>query len=116
MTNKLQDLIAQRAALDAQIATEKTAQLAVAADAAAQAFADAADAAAQAFADAGVSLDEGAAILLSRHKASEHRRKSAAKAPPKYRHTATGATWSGKGRKPHWFNAPESAGAVEHLG
>lgn len=105
MTNKLQDLIAQRAALDAQIATEKTAQLAVAADAAAQAFAD-----------AGVSLDEGAAILLSRHNASKHRRKSAAKAPPKYRHTATGATWSGKGRKPHWFNAPESAGAVEHLG
>ena len=68
MTNKLQDLIAQRAALDAQIATEKTAQLAVAADAAAQAFAD-----------AGVSLDEGAAILLSRHNASKHRRKSAAK-------------------------------------
>ena len=73
MTNKLQDLIAQRAALDAQIATEKTAQLAVAADAAAQAFAD-----------AGVSLDEGAAILLSRHNASKHRQ--GATEVPAHRH------------------------------
>lgn len=30
--------------------------------------------------------------------------------PPKYRDSATGATWTGLGKKPHWLKAAEAAG------
>ena len=35
----------------------------------------------------------------------------AAKVPPKYRNTATGDTWSGRGLQPNWLKAALAAGA-----
>ncbi len=35
---------------------------------------------------------------------------SGAKVPPKYRDPATGATWSGRGLKPRWLEAALAAG------
>lgn len=34
---------------------------------------------------------------------------AASKSPPKYRHPETGATWTGKGRKPEWIKAVQDA-------
>ncbi len=101
MNTQLQNLIAQRADLDAQIAAAKAAD-----------FHTAVQHAAHLFGEAGVPLDEAAAALLTLHNQSA--RPQRAKVAPKYRHRVTGATWTGRGKQPKWFAAAEQS-ALEHL-
>ena len=101
MNTQLQNLIAQRADLDAHIATEKAAH-----------FDAAMSSAVAILEDAGVPLDEAAAALLTLHNQSA--RPQRAKVAPKYRHRITGATWTGRGKQPKWFAAAEQS-ELEHL-
>ena len=100
MNTQLQNLIAQRADLDAQIAAAKAAD-----------FHTAVQHAAHLFGEAGVPLDEAAAALL---KFALLGRPQRAKFAPKYRHRVTGATWTGRGKQPKWFAAAEQS-ELEHL-
>lgn len=43
------------------------------------------------------------------------KRASGVKVAPKYRHKVTGATWSGRGKKPIWYASAEQSD-IEHLG
>lgn len=101
MSTALQNLIAQRADLDAQIAAAKAAD-----------FHTAVQSAANLFADACVPLDEAAAALLTLHNQSARPQRT--KVAPKYRHRLTGATWTGRGKQPKWFAAAEQS-ELEHL-
>ena len=101
MSTTLQDLVKQRADLDAQIEAAKAAD-----------FHTAVQHAAHLFGEAGVPLDEAAAALLTLHKQSA--RPQRAKVAPKYRHRLTGATWTGRGKQPKWFAAAEQS-EIEHL-
>ena len=101
MSTTLQNLIAQRADLDAQIEAAKAAE-----------FHTAVQHAAYLFGEACVPLDEAAAALLTLHNQSA--RPQRAKVAPKYRHRVTGATWTGQGRQPKWFAEAEQS-ALEHL-
>lgn len=101
MTAQLQNLLAQRAEIDAQIATEKAAH-----------FDAAMSGAVAILEDAGVALDEAAAALLTLHNQSARPRR--AKVAPKYRHRVTGATWAGRGKQPKWF-AEADQSEIEHL-
>lgn len=101
MNTQLQNLIAQRADLDAQIAAAKATYLHAAVQRAAYLFGE-----------AGVPLDEAAAALLTLHNQSS--RPQRAKVAPKYRHRPTGATWTGRGKPPKWFAAAEQS-ELEHL-
>lgn len=101
MSTTLQDLIAQRADLDAQIEAAKAAH-----------FNSAVQAAVDLFANARVPLDEAAAALLTLHNQSA--RPQRAKVAPKYRHRVTGATWTGRGKQPKWFAEAEQS-ELEHL-
>lgn len=101
MSTALQDLVKQRADLDAQIEAAKAAD-----------FHTAVQSAANLFADACVPLDEAAAALLTLHNQSA--RPQRAKVAPKYRHRVTGATWTGRGKQPKWFAAAEQS-ELEHL-
>lgn len=102
MTAQLQNLLAQRAEIDAQIATEKAAH-----------FGAAMSSTVAILEDACVPLDEAAAALLTLHNQSS--RPQRAKVAPKYRHRVTGATWTGRGKQPKWFAAAEQS-ELEHLG
>ena len=102
MNTQLQNLIAQRADLDAQIAAAKATY-----------FHAAVQRAAYLFGEAGVPLDEAAAALLTLHNQSA--RPQRAKVAPKYRHRVTGATWTGRGTQPKWFADAEQS-EIEHLG
>ena len=102
MTAQLQNLLAQRAEIDAQIATEKAAH-----------FDAAMSSAVAILEDAGVALDDAAAALLTLHNHSA--RPQRAKVAPKYRHRVTGATWTGRGKQPKWF-AEADQSEIEHLG
>lgn len=102
MSTTLQDLVKQRADLDAQIAAAKAAD-----------FHTAVQHAAHLFGEACVPLDEAAAALLTLHNQSA--RPQRAKVAPKYRHRVTGATWTGRGKQPKWFAAAEQS-ELEHLG
>ena len=99
MNTQLQNLIAQRADLDAQIEAAKAAD-----------FHTAVQHAAHLFGEAGVPLDEAAAALLTLHNQSA--RPQRAKVAPEYR--ATGLTWTGRGREPKWFAAAEQS-ELEYL-
>lgn len=101
MSTALQDLVKQRADLDAQIAAAKAVE-----------FHTAVQHAANLFAEACVPLDEAAAALLTLHNQSS--RPQRAKVAPKYRHRITGATWTGRGKPPKWFAAAEQS-ELEHL-
>lgn len=101
MTSQLQNLLAQRAEIDAQIATEKAAH-----------FDAAMSSAVAIFEDAGVALDEAAAALLTRYKRAARPKRN--KVAPKYRHRRTGATWTGRGKQPKWF-AEADQSEIERL-
>ena len=100
MSTTLQDLVKQRADLDAQIEAAKAAD-----------FHTAVQNAAHLFGEAGVPLDEAAAALLKFALLGHPQR---AKVAPKYRHRITGATWTGRGKPPKWFAAAEQS-ELEHL-
>ena len=101
MNTQLQNLIAQRADLDAQIAAAKAAD-----------FHTAVQHAVHLFGEAGVPLDEAAALLTLHNQSTRPQR---AKVAPKYRHRLTGATWTGRGKQPKWFAAAEQS-ELKHLG
>lgn len=102
MSTTLQDLVKQRADLDAQIAAAKAAD-----------FHTAVQHAAHLFGEAGVPLDEAAAALLTMHNQSA--RPQRAKVAPRYRHLPTGATWAGRGKRPKWF-AEAGPSEIEYIG
>lgn len=102
MSTTLQDLVKQRADLDAQIAAAKAAD-----------FHTAVQHAAHLFGEAGVPLDEAAAALLTLHNQSSRPQRT--KGAPKYRHLPTGATWTGRGKQPKWF-ADAGPNEIEYIG
>lgn len=101
MSTTLQDLVKQRADLDAQIAAAKAAH-----------FDTAMSGAVAILEDAGVALDEAAAALLTLHNTATRPKRN--KVAPKYRHRVTGATWAGRGKPPKWF-AEADQSEIEHL-
>ena len=104
MSTTLQDLVKQRADLDAQIAAAKAAH-----------FDTAMSGAVAILEDAGVALDEAAAALLTLHNtATRPKRNKRNKVAPKYRHRVTGATWTGRGKQPKWFAEAEQS-EIEYL-
>lgn len=54
---------------------------------------------------AGFALDEMAAALTTLHN---RRQRVGTKAPAKFRNTATGKTWSGRGKQPAWVGGEHS--------
>ncbi len=91
----LNELLAQKAALERQIADAQREERA-AAIAQIKAL----------MAQYGLTL----ADIGTRAAAPAPRRGGTAKVPPKYRDPATGATWSGRGLKPRWLEAALAAG------
>jgi DNA-binding protein H-NS len=98
--SNLSDLLAQRAALEQQIVEAQRAQRA---DAIAQIKALMTE---HGLTLADLGVRPGAAVASGTRKPA-----SAAKVPPKYRHPATGETWSGRGLQPNWLKAALAAGA-----
>jgi DNA-binding protein H-NS len=90
----IEDLLAQRAALDQKIEEARRQQKS---EAIAQVKA--------LMAEHGLTL----ADLGTRSAAAP--RKTARKVPPKYRHPDTGESWSGRGLQPNWLKAALAAGA-----
>ena len=54
---------------------------------------------------AGFALDEMVAALTTLHNRSQ---RAGTKAPAKFRNTATGKTWSGRGKQPSWVGGEHS--------
>lgn len=54
---------------------------------------------------AGFALDEMAAALTTLRN---RRQRAGTKAPAKFRNTATGKTWSGRGKQPSWVGGEHS--------
>lgn len=54
---------------------------------------------------AGFSLDEMAAALIALHN---RRQRVPTKVPAKFRNTATGKTWSSRGKRPAWIGGEHS--------
>ncbi len=96
MTKSLQDLIAQRDALEAQIEQTKQAELA----GAIQQVRDL-------MAEHGLTI----ADLTTKRGPKAGKSGEASKVAAKYLDKATGATWSGRGLKPKWLKAALDAGA-----
>lgn len=90
----LQDLIAQRAALDAQIAQTQASERA-----------DAIQKVRALMADHGLTIEDLGSRATKTGKFSE-----GSKVAAKYRDQETGATWSGRGLKPKWLTAKLAAG------
>ncbi len=96
-SEQLNVLIARRDVLDAQIKEAKVRETA-------QAFATVESA----LASVGITRAEAAAYFAAKP--------SGAKVAPKYRHVATGTTWTGRGKTPTWYTlAALGAGEIEHL-
>lgn len=91
--SNLQDLLTQKAALEAQIASlQSLARI----DGIAQVKA--------------LMTEHGLTIAdLSEHAPTGFRKAGASKVAPKYIHPATGQTWSGRGLMPKWLKASMSA-------
>lgn len=108
----LSELLAQKAALDAQIEAANAELL----TAQTQARQDALNRIVELALQFGISSDEIAARLKGgRGKAPKTPKGTAdasagAKVAPKYRDPATGNTWSGRGLKPRWLAAHIAAG------
>lgn len=102
MATLITALMEQRADLDARIAAAKEAELS-----------SAVQHAANVFGEAGVPLDEAATALLALHNKTAHPQR--AKVAPKYRHRVSGATWTGRGKRPKWFVEAEQS-EIEHIG
>ena len=90
----IQDLMAQRAEIDRQIAASK-AQIF---DAAIAEIVSSAEA-------AGIALDELIAALQTRVKKRSVKKPARKPVVAKYAQVGGGATWSGRGVKPQWFKA-----------
>lgn len=86
----VQELLAQKAALDAQIAKAK-----------ADSFTDMIDSLIVVCNDHGFGLDEVASALISAHNKRLPKKRN--KGMAKWSYLPTGATWTGRGRKPKWF-------------
>lgn len=95
-TTSLKDLIAQRDALDAQIAQTKQLELA---------------GAIQQVRDLMEQYGLTAADLSSTRAPRGSKVKAASKVAAKYQDKDTGATWSGRGLKPKWLSSKIEAGA-----
>lgn len=95
-TEHLNTLIAQRAALDAQIKETQRA-----------AKSEVLKTAAQAFALHGITREEAAAYFSKNST-------TGVKVAPKYRHKATGQTWTGRGKQPTWYR-DSAQDEIEHL-
>ena len=87
----VQELLAQKATLDSQIAEAK-----------AKSFTDLLNRTVVHCDDHGFGLDQMASALISAHK--RRTSKKASRGASKFRHEPTGATWTGVGRKPKWFD------------
>ena len=90
----VQELLTQKAALDAQITEAK-----------AKVFSDVLNRTVLHCNDHAIALDEMAAALTTMHN---RRQRLGTKAPAKFRNTATGKTWSGRGKKPEWVGGEHS--------
>lgn len=105
-TEQLQSLVAQREELDAKRQAIddqiKAAQYA----ARREVFMTAA----QAFALHGISREE---VVTHFSKTNST---AGTKVPPKYRHKATGQTWTGRGKKPTWYAEARDPSEIEYLG
>jgi DNA-binding protein H-NS len=93
---ELKDLIAQRTALDKQIA-----------DAQRQARASAIAQVRALMAEHGLTAAD---LAARKPKAGSKSAKSGGKVPAKYRNKATGETWSGRGLQPRWLKAALASG------
>lgn len=80
--NRLQELVAQRNAIDADIETEKS-----------QNREQLLTALREQITNSGFTVAEIAPLLVRRPRV-----------PPKYRNPETGATWSGRGKRPSWMD------------
>ncbi len=89
----VQELLAQKAALDVQIKQAK-----------AEAFAGVVAAVESLCVEHGFGLDEMAAALLTKHKKRLPRPGKKPVHAANFRNKMTGATWSGIGRRPRWFS------------
>ncbi len=94
MSSKLKDLLAQKAALEKQID-----------DAARAERADAVAKVRSLMAEHGLSISD-----LSARSATKKSRTGGSKVAAKYRNTATGDTWSGRGLRPNWLKAALASG------
>ena len=88
------ELQAQKAAIEKELLKRKT-----------EAFNEAVTTFAATCKASGFALDEVAAALTTLHN---RRRRARAKAPAKFRNTATGKTWSGRGKQPSWVGGENS--------
>lgn len=86
----VQELLAQKAAIDAQIAEAKV-----------EAFTDVLTSIVVLCDDHGFGLDEMASALISAHNKRLPKKRN--KGMAKWSYLPTGATWTGVGRKPNWF-------------
>lgn len=88
------ELQAQKTAIEMEMAKRK-----------AEAFNETVTAFAAICKDAGFALDEMASALTTLHN---RRQRAGTKAPAKFRNTATGKTWSGRGKQPSWVGGEHS--------
>jgi DNA-binding protein H-NS len=93
--SKLSDLLAQKAALEQQIAETQRAERA---DAIAQIR--------SLMSEHGLTMAD-----LGNRAPAAAPRKPSPKVPPKYRHPDTGDTWSGRGLQPNWLKSALAGGA-----
>ena len=88
------ELQAQKAAIEKELLKRKT-----------EAFNEAVTTFAAICTASGFALDEVAAALTTLHN---RRQRTGTKAPAKFRNTATGKTWSGRGKQPSWVGGEHS--------
>ena len=89
----IQDLMAQRAEIDRQISETKNANLATCLSTALAVFTD-----------SGFTREEAASAMAAAFS-RKVKKPRVAKLAPKYRNPETGATWSGRGVQPKWYQA-----------
>lgn len=99
MSEYLKELVAQRKALDENIAAEQQ-----------RAKASVLEQVKNLLESVGMQPADALASLVKQSKPSRSR---VSKGTPKYRHTPTGATWTGNGRVPKWY--AEGSPEVETL-
>ncbi len=99
-TDTLSDLLAQKAALEKQIAEFQREQRS---DAIAKIKA--------LMSEYGLTLGDLGNSGAAKARSSANKNAAGGKVEPKYRNPATGDTWSGRGLKPKWMTAALAAGA-----
>ncbi len=101
MSEYLKEMVAQRKSLDENIAAEQQ-----------RVQAEVLQQVSNLLASVGMTAEAALAALVKKSKPACNRGASS-KNPPKYRHTPSGATWTGKGRVPKWY--AEGSPEVETL-